>query len=663
MKSAVICITTALALASVVGAVGCSRHDSSPGEAAIGQRGTLKMALETVSESGKVYRLRQAVFPVNGGNASLVLNSEDDPTRPVLETFLNVGSYEIDLLNGWFIEQVDDLLHTSAPVNATLMSSPTQFFDIQSNAETFVRFDFEVDGQRISFPPGRLIVGIGVTEREGGTPPPGMNPRRTLLETNQKAMSNFSLEQAFQAMQLNSGVTPDPVLLYQQIIDSYASPPGQIPSAAHCGDETTDGAPSLNGYPLRCDRLEHGQIDNLGQWFATAVVNRIDLAPADGAHCGQQRMVFANNVPIGNGRMFMILEAQIPNPEPQCGIDACRPIADFWASLDGMADPVQRSERLLQAFLTGAPELLARGIRPFMNVENLSVGTGTIRTNNFDDNEWTLREFKLMTDPVGQTRAIPFPVADAPHGALWNDTVALPAGEQCRQSFLQAVGGLLSDNPAEMAFVVDQACLDAESPNDFFTQNYPQHLADGSGAFRIALQDRLAGTGLTPENIAARAQFAGACMGCHEEAIGLDLGHKVTAPSSNGFVQIDESFPEDCGDGTLCFTASPALKDVFLPRRLRALTELLGRSGSCGPPAGGDGGVVPPPPPMPDGGVPMPSADAGAPPSLPLPPLPAPPDSVLTPGETIDVLVGQDKAAHTALTGDTIGGQPASVTH
>jgi hypothetical protein len=659
MKVSISYLAIGLALVGVAGTVGCSRHESGANEAAIGQQGTLKMALETVSDSGKVYRLRQAVFPVNGGNSSLTLRSEDDPTNPVLETFLGAGSYQIQLLDGWFIEQVDDLLHTSAPVGATLLSSPFQSFDIQSNQETLVHFDFEVDGERISFPPGRLIVKIGVQEREGGVPPSGMNPRRTLLETNQTAVSAFSLEQALQAIQLNSGLTPDPVLLYQQIIDSYASAPGQVPSAAHCGDETTDGAPSLNGYPLRCDRLEHAQIDNLGLWFATGIVNRLDLAPVDGAHCGQQRLVFANNAPIGNGRMFMILEAQIPNPEPQCGIDACRPIADFWASLDAISDPKQRSQRLMQAFLTGAPELVARGFRPFMNVENLSVGTGTIRTNNFDDNEWTLREFKLMTDPLGQTRAIPFPVDDAPHGALFNDTVALPAGDACRQSFLQAAGGLLSDNPAEMAFIVDQACYDAESPNDFLTQNYPQHLAGGSGAFRAALEARLAGTGLTPENIAARAQFAGSCMGCHEEAIGLDLGHKVVAPSSNGFVQIDESVPEDCGDGSLCFTASPALKDVFLPRRMRALTDLLGLPTSCGTP-GADGGLPsPPPPPASDGGAPMPSADAGAPSLL----TPAHPASMLTAGTTIGNLVVQDQAAHRALRGNTIGGQPAAVTH
>jgi hypothetical protein len=91
----------------------------------------------------------------------------------------------------------------------------------------------------------------------------------------------------------------------------------------------------------------------------------------------------------------------------------------------------------------------------------------------------------------------------------------LPAGERCRRSLLDAVDGLLSDDPAEMAVIVDRACLDAESPNDFFTQNYPFHLDNGSGTFRSDLAQRLAGTGLTHDDIAARAQFAGSCIGCH----------------------------------------------------------------------------------------------------------------------------------------------------
>lgn len=52
-----------------------------------------------------------------------------------------------------------------------------------------------------------------------------------------------------------------------------------MPDAIHCGDESTDGVPTLNGYPIECDRLELAQVDLLDEFFPTAFVNRIDLAP------------------------------------------------------------------------------------------------------------------------------------------------------------------------------------------------------------------------------------------------------------------------------------------------------------------------------------------------------------------------------------------------
>jgi hypothetical protein len=589
--------------AAALSAVGCTQKDPGGGDKqAIAQTGKLDLALEAVSDSGKVYRLRNADFPILsdfGSGSSLVLHSEDDPSKAVLEAFLAPGNYTAFLNDGWFVEQVDNLNETSFVVPAVLESSQVQFFEIRSDEESFVKFNFQVDGRRVTFgPPGRLNVGIGIVEREGGTSPGGLNPRRSLIETNQTAVKSFSLSAALAAIQTNSGLAPQPNAVYRQIIDSYASAAnGQEPTAVHCGDETTDGAPSLNGFALRCDRLEAQQIDNLAQWFPIAAVNRVDLAPTDGANCGQQRLIFANNVRIGNSRMFMIIEAQIPNPHPECGVAACRPLADFWARQSDMSDAFARGERLAGAYLKGDPELAAAGFKPFLDVANLSVGAGSIRTNNFDDFEWTLRLFKMMTDTGGNARAIPFPVTDAPHGELWNDTSPLPQGELCRKSFVTALDSLLSDDPAEMAFPVDDSCYDAESPNDGFTQNYPLHLDSGSGTFRGLLETRLAGTGLSPEDIASRARFAGSCMGCHEEAIGSSLGHGVFAPFSNGFVQVDEQFTEDCGDGQQCFNASPALKEVFLPRRLRSLEALLG-TGSCT--SGGD--ATPPPPPGTDGG-------------------------------------------------------------
>ncbi|HEX7669998.1 MAG TPA: hypothetical protein VF395_10455 [Polyangiaceae bacterium] len=225
-------VVAAVVLGSVVSLASCAA-DKAPaaGHSDAVRTGSLKMALQTTSASGKVYRLRNAILPVtdlNGGfvfaptegfgggtsggfqtfdggfpaggfpgfpdgsvgtggkvfgtggdsaggftgaggqgsGGTVVLNSEIDPSSPVLETFLNPSTYEIQLLDGWFVEQVDLLLGRSAVVDASLISSSFQVFSIQSKEETFITFDFEVDGQRVTFgDPGRLIVGITVHER------------------------------------------------------------------------------------------------------------------------------------------------------------------------------------------------------------------------------------------------------------------------------------------------------------------------------------------------------------------------------------------------------------------------------------------------------------------------------------------------------------------
>jgi hypothetical protein len=210
MKTIISCLAVGASLSFGLGITSCSGNRADPTERSdVAETGSLSMALEARSESGKVYRLRNAVLPVQptggvvfqptplpgpspvfeggfgaggtfgfggapsaggavaGGSDFIVLSSEDDPTRHVLEAFLSPNSYVIQLLDGWFIEQVDELLGTSAIVDAALLSSSVQPFDIFPDQETFVRYDFEVDGQRISFGrPGRLIVGIDVFERQ-----------------------------------------------------------------------------------------------------------------------------------------------------------------------------------------------------------------------------------------------------------------------------------------------------------------------------------------------------------------------------------------------------------------------------------------------------------------------------------------------------------------
>jgi hypothetical protein len=475
-------------------------------------------------------------------------------------------------------------------VQAQLLSNAVQFFNIFPQSDSFVHYQFRVGGEIVDFSKGTLHITIGVDEDPSvcTVPDDALRSERMLLETNVDAVSSVSLFGVLNALTSNGGRNDDPVALYQQIWDSFASEGNAlVPEAVHCGDETTDGSPSLNGYPIDCDRSERFQVEQLGSFFATAFVNRLDLAPANGAHCGQQRMIFASN---SFNRAFMIVEAQIPNPAPELGIEGCRPLAEFWLAQNSIGDGFERGQRLAQAFLFGDPTLVELGFGPFYTAENLTVGSGQIRTNTFDSDPWTLREFKLALDGE-QLRAIPFPTAESPAGALWNEGSGLPAGEACRESFVNAaLEGLITDDMSQMSFVVDGPCKDAESRNDF-SQDYSSQMSDG---FRELLNEKLLGTGLSADDIANRAHFAGSCIGCHQEARGRFLGNGVFSPFPSDFPQVVE-FTQQCtgGEQGICFAPSNALQETFLPGRMAVLAELLGVPNvpnPCGSNGGGGGG-------------------------------------------------------------------------
>ncbi len=573
--------------------------------------------------------------PIDPPSFGRLLSSEDDPLASTLEATLPVGSFQISLFGGWFLEKIVD--GEPVAVDARLVSPDFQFFDIASNEETLVVYRFETGGEIIEFAEGRLVVDIVVDEVD--QPGGGEGAANGgLLEHQDTAMTvGFpgGLRQVLEGALSNAGSSLDPEAAYHSIIDSYATADGgRDPDAPHCDDELTNGAPSLNGYPLMCPRLEAEQFNALDSWFVTAAVNRLDLAPEDGSNCGQQRLVLSTNNFVGAGRMFVIVEAEVPNPSPECGVDACRPIAEFWSEISQIGDPVERGSRLSQAFLSGDPALLEQGFDPFIDATHLGPDGGQIRTNNFNDFIWTLREFHF---PDVDSAPLPAPVAESPNGALWNDLSGLPQGEECRQSFTSALEGLVGDELGAMSFPVPEACKNSESLNDG-SENYPNQLANGSGQFEEQLAIAAEPFGLTPQDIAARARFAGSCMGCHIESSGLPLGQGLTAPPREDFVHISE-FTTRCENGVgQCFSLSSALTREFLPHRARVMSELLSRDASCG-------GTPMPTPPDPGPGVPpieQPGeADAAVPAEA-----PRPGATRLAASQTVRTLGGQIATEH-----------------
>jgi hypothetical protein len=576
-----------MAVAGVGLASSCSSDGKSKAEQPSdtqAEAGSLSLALTARGESGALYRLRDAFFQVNDPNFTFFtqLSTENDPTASTLETTMPVGDFTITLFSGFSLEKVSPD-GTTARVASTLLSPSSQSFHISPNEQTSVGYRFETNGEVVEFGQGRLIVELDVTERAGQS-------RRTVLETNPSALGSVSLRGVLDAALANGGISRvTSTDVYHALIDSYNGAPGRDRSLRHCDDQQTGGQPSLNGFPLACPRLEGQLFDNLDNWFPIAFVNRLDLAPADGSNCGQQRIIFANN---DGGRMFIILEAEVPNPEPECGVSACLPVAEFWESLAEVNDAFERGQRLADAFLFSG----VGPIPPFMDARHLGPDGGQIRTNNFNDFQWTLREFQMQ--PAPQVLPLPVSVGESPNGELWDDLSGQARGAQCRQSFLASIPNLLSDNLATLGFPVDEQCEDAESPNDGFRQDYASHMSFGSGDFQAEIEDAVAGTGLSAFDIANRARFAGSCMGCHIESSGAFLG-RVSAPFSSDFVQVSEQFFESCDGNESCFGISEALRTIFLPHRINVQRNFLESGLGCAvPPSDGgaaDAGAAAPP--------------------------------------------------------------------
>ncbi|MFO7562527.1 MAG: hypothetical protein R6X02_07775 [Enhygromyxa sp.] len=411
---------------------------------------------------------------------------------------------------------------------------------------------------------------------DGESPVPN-GPRRSLIETNPEALVGLGMAPILSHAALAVDLLDDPEFTHTRLTDSFNSAEQAVlAGGSHCDDTLVDGIPSLGGYPIQCPRAEAGQVGGLQAWFPIAAVNRFDLAAEDGSDCGEQRLIVASNLQV---RMLVIFEARIPNPEPSCGLLACRPVVDFWLGLEDIEDPAARAEQLRMAFLEGHPVLTEAGFEPFMAAVNLTFGAGQIRSNSFDDDPWTLRQFRFASEGE-RLGVVAEPVTASIFGPLWNDLGGQPQGPACRQSVLDELETLLVDDPAAMGLLVDPICFAGESRDDG-QGGYAAALLAGSGGFEAALGQRLSelGSDLSPVELANRASFAVDCMGCHETATGLALGHDSISPSSRGFVHVSELELEPC-DGGSCFAISPALEHSFLPARQAVLEAFVADSSS-----------------------------------------------------------------------------------
>ena len=414
--------------------------------------------------------------------------------------------------------------------------------------------------------------------------------------------AHFQLEDVFQQLLDLAGAPPSetPTELLRRLWDTenaVGSGAFSEPFQPHC----TPGG-DLNGYPLECPRFEGSLAFSAvpSDFIPVALFNRFDLAPTDGAHCGEYRIVYSSTAVSG----AIILEGQLPNPHPECGIEACRPVAEFWQGLSSVTSEAVLGERLREFYFKGLS-----GFSPVIHPQSYGLGAksgaygtggGQIRTNTITSS-WQLREFQLaqsseMVKGGPRLFANPVTVKNNPFGELFDFTSSRPEAGSF-QSFFTGGGEIASlaatnVNNVAMAthdkFNAGQSTVSFDPVNDYVTS------LDNGGAGNPFIQDIDAELQnifctpgipctppLTPQNIADRATSQ-SCAGCHELSNSRDMGNGMTWPNSLGFLHV--GFGGDLSEALTC---------VFLPHRRSVLLSFVRNCGTTvpvvTPPECGDG--------------------------------------------------------------------------
>jgi hypothetical protein len=419
-------------------------------------------------------------------------------------------------------------------------------------------------------------MGIGVARQAVVAGPVTVDARRALAVTEKAIVSGFSLRTVLDKLAAQSGVTGlTGTQLFKQLWDTQNPSPG-LTTGPHCND-----FPSVNNFPYRCRTAEGAQAQNpdteLNNYSAIGLFNRFDLAPANGADCGEYRIVFGKTG--GIGRNFLIFEAVLANPRPELGLEGCRPVAKFWSDLSANTDVASRKSALVNFYFNGLS-----GFMPVVHVENYGLlgagrsSTGQIRTNQFIGSPWLLREFKLKKTCGTSCSMVFQPVTDKtnPFGKLFSSSSTEPLAAEFQNTFFpsQVAALAVNDLNAFNYAVPDKFNTGESAAESFGADDYDRQFST-TGTLASNIQAKLTqlNSTLTPAQIVARAK-ALSCAGCHALSNNQSLGGGLTWPRSLDFTHVSERQTEVGQDGER-FLISDALKDVFLPQRKVVLENFM----------------------------------------------------------------------------------------
>lgn len=416
-----------------------------------------------------------------------------------------------------------------------------------------------------------------------------------LFITDPEVLAKVPLERVVTQILEKNGSTLAPLEMMQRLFDTMNDTAGaQLAGAFHCDDAGQPALQFQNGDTFTCPRAEGAlaasegffQAGHPDSFFPVAIVDRFDLTPVDGTTCGQARIVYAKQSGLTdpNNRVFLIFEAALMNPMPGC-LETCRPVAAFWKGLEGKT-PTEIAAEIDHFFFTGLD-----GFFPVVHPQHFGIfgggdggyghEGGQLRVSMHMEDPWDIREMVLGKNPAdGEIVFTPTSVKNNPAPALFDPASAGWPSDLLRAELLSnSLPGLAAGDVTSLAMFIPnetnavESVLGGEKINDY----HAAATASGDTSFLQAIDAALSAGGygadcppgdpLDAEAILKRAT-ALSCAGCHapKELLGetRSLGCGLTWPESIGQVHVTETSE-----------LSPALKEVFLPRRAQVMETFL----------------------------------------------------------------------------------------
>ena len=404
-----------------------------------------------------------------------------------------------------------------------------------------------------------LLVLVSAKRRAiGGLPAPDLDliPERSMVVTEKAILEAFTFERVLDQITEGSGVTSEQ--LFRQWWSLQTEP--------HCKE-------ILNGTERRCP-TEEGALATAPyrpeDFFPIGITNRFDQASA--TQCGQYRIMFAHRKATSSEAFHVIFESELPNPRPELGLEGCRPVAQFWADLSKVDAPQGRRERLERFFFDGV-----EGFPPAVHADHFHSNQAGIRTLQLSmpHNFPSFYQFRLVRDngTLVMKHDVLENVAFSP---LMDASNADDRSNRFRQVFLENVKNL-AVRDANLYFVKlpSEFQVQDSKPHDkyIFATNvvFFQSLSKPEGKTfeaEIAAELQRLGSKLTPHEVVTRAETQ-TCIGCH--FLGTPVGEGVEFPPALDLM----SHVSEQGGTATHFAMSPAMRNVFVPHRMKILKDFL----------------------------------------------------------------------------------------